>query len=143
MAFFELRTPRDMLAKAHREYAKLSLCVNIDNVFNFFVTAHHIHDYISSANAVQHSILAEFSKDQDIQDCRCLCNKGKHFVLKGGEDPSTHIWSSLVGGAPLGVMPLGGDDRWMLFFDGREVDVKWLAERVLEKWDCFFEKNGL
>jgi hypothetical protein len=32
--FFELRTPRDMLEKARREYGRLTADFNIDNVFN-------------------------------------------------------------------------------------------------------------
>ena len=42
MSFFELRTPRDLLEKAHREHDRLTCAFNIDNVFNFFVTAFHI-----------------------------------------------------------------------------------------------------
>ncbi len=42
MAFFELKTPRDMLEKARREHTRLSTAFDIDNVFNFFVTVHHM-----------------------------------------------------------------------------------------------------
>jgi len=141
--FFELRTSRDMLAKAHREYAKLLGCFDIDNVFNFFVTAHHIRDYISKTKAVEQATLDAFVSDQDIKDCRDLCDKGKHLNLTKRDDPRTHVWSGCVGGAPLGVMPLGGGDVWVLFSGRREVDVKRLAQRVLEKWDRFFEENKL
>lgn len=46
--FFELKSPRDMLEKARREFSRLRSDLNTDNVFNFFVTIHHIKDYVSA-----------------------------------------------------------------------------------------------
>lgn len=143
MSFFELRSPRDMLEKARREYQRLVCNLDIDNMFNFFVTAYHIKDYIDVMDAVENEIIEQFFTDFDMMDCRSLCNKGKHLTLTRSTDPRTVVWSNLVGGAPFGVIPPGGDSRWMLFTGGREVDVKRLAERVLAKWGKFFEENGL
>ena len=143
MTFFELRTPRDMLEKAKREYNRLRQQFNIDNVFNFFVTAYHIHDYVLKTNAVPQVDLEQFAKDQDIRDCRDLCDKGKHLRLDKRADPSTIIWNGTIGGAPIGALPIGGGDKWVLFSGNREVDIEWLAERVLSKWESFFSAHGL
>ena len=143
MSFFELRTPRDMLEKTRREHQRLTEQFDIDNVFNFFVTAYHIRDYIRKNNAVAWAILNDFLRDQDIEDCRDLCNKGKHLRLTNRPDPRAHIWSGCIGGAPINVLPIGGGDKWVLFTGAREVDVELLAQRVLAKWEAFFEDHEL
>ena len=143
MALFELRTPRDMLEKARREHQRLAERFDIDNLFNFVVTAYHISDYIRKAGAVAQVVLDTFLQDQDIKDCRDLCDKGKHLTLTKRADPTTHVWSGCFGGAPFGVLPFGGGDKWVLFTGDREVDVEWLAERILAKWDEFFSTHGL
>ena len=143
MPLFELRTPRDMLEKARREHQRLGERFDIDNLFNFFVTAYHISDYIRKTKAVSQVMLDTFLQDQDIKDCRDLCNTGKHLTLTNRADPTTHVWSGCLGGAPMGVLPIGGGDKWVLFAADREVDVEWLAERVLTKWESFFSTHGL
>jgi hypothetical protein len=109
----------------------------------FFVTAFHIRDYILKTNAVPKDIVNQFLQDVDLKDCRDLCDKGKHLRLTQRTDPSVAILEGTLGGAPLGAVVMGGDDVWMLFSGNREVDIKWLAERVLEKWERFFATNGL
>lgn len=132
-----------MLEKAKREYARLQAQIDIDNVFNFFVTAFHIRDYIIKTDAVPKEIVFQFLQDIDLKDCRDLCDKGKHLKLTQRTDPSVDIWEGTLGGAPVGAIAIGGDDAWMLFSGSREVDIKWLAERVLKKWEHFFVTNGL
>ena len=82
MAYFELRTPRDMLNKAERELQRLRGDRSIDNVFNFFVTAYHIQDYVRGAHSVPSEALRAFLADPDLKDCQALCHKGKHLHLK-------------------------------------------------------------
>ena len=143
MTFFQLQTPRDMLEKTKREHARLSASFDIDHVFNFFVSAYHISDYIKKTNAVPQKIIDTFLSDADIQACHDLCDKGKHMRLTTRTDPQTVIWSGCLGGAPLGVLPLGGGDKWVVFVEDKQFDVEWLAQRVLDKWVTFFEQNGL
>ncbi|MEK8088652.1 hypothetical protein [Thermithiobacillus plumbiphilus] len=143
MAYFELRTARDMLQKANREHHRLAECLDIDNLFNFFVTAYHISDYVRNTNAVPQVVLDTFLQDQDIKDCRDLCDKGKHLTLTKRADPTTHMWSGCLNGAPLNTLPLNGGGKWVLLTGNREVDVKWLSERVLSKWEVFFSTNSI
>jgi hypothetical protein len=143
MAFLEIRTPRDILAKAKREHERLSCQFNIDNVFNFFVTANHIRDYIEKLDAASQASIDALFQDSDMKDCRDLCDKAKHLYLTKRPDPVTHRWNGALGGAPIGVLPIGGDGRWELWSDGHAVDIERLASRVLKKWDAFFVQNGL
>ena len=143
MTFLELRTPRDMLMKAKREHSRLKTSFDIDNVFNFFVTANHIRDYIEKNGAAPHSKMEEFFEDQDIRDCRDLCDKAKHLRLTKRPDPLTHRWSGVIGGAPINALPIGGDGEWELWSDGRKVNIARLADRVIDKWDEFFSAHEL
>lgn len=143
MTFFELRTVRDVVAKAEREFQRLQSEFSIDNVFNFFVTAYHIQDYVRKSNAVPQHILDTFLSDTDLKDCRDLCDKGKHLRLTKRTDPRTHIYSGSVNGAPVNTLPVNGSDKWVLFTDNREVEVEWLAKRVINKWRGFLDQNNL
>jgi hypothetical protein len=96
MGFFELRTPRDMLEKAHREHKRLLESFDIDNLFNFFVTAYHVQDYVQKTNSVPPAPLDAFLQDQDLKDCRDLCDKGKHLTLTKRDDPTTSSLSDLT-----------------------------------------------
>jgi hypothetical protein len=143
MAFFELRSPRDMFQKAEREFHRLQHEFTIDHVFNFFVTAYHIKDYVEKATSTSSNVLQTFLTDTDLRDCRDLCDKGKHLRLTKRNDPTTVIWDGTLGGAPLNELPLGGGDKWVLFSGDREIDVEWLAERVIEKWRGFLVQHRL
>ncbi len=153
MAFFELRTPQDILQKAKREHGRLKANFDIDNVFNFFVTANHIRDYIKKNDVVAQAVLEEFLKDQDMKDCCDLCDKAKHlrFTKRNRTDsskptrtdPLTHRWRGAYGSTPFGVLPYGMNSEWELWYDDRKVNIKQLADRVIVKWDQFFSSHGL
>jgi hypothetical protein len=143
MAFMELHTPRDMLEKAKREHARLRASFEIDHVFNFFVTANHVRDYVEKSGAATQAEVEVFFQDRDMKDCRDLCDKAKHLRLTKRADPMTHSWSGTIGGAPIGVLPIGGSGEWELWSDGRAVALAPLADRVLQKWEKFFEEQGL
>jgi phosphoglycolate phosphatase-like HAD superfamily hydrolase len=143
MNFFELSTPRHMLDKAHREYQRLRQCFDIDNVFNFLVTANHIRDYVQRLGTVPQSTLDAFLQDQDIKDCRDLCDKGKHVILTKRTDPTARVINSHVGVGKVGEMMVGAGDTWLLESGGRKVDVGRLAERVIKKWESFFSTHAM
>lgn len=136
-----------MLEKARREHGRLTAAFNIDNVFNFFVTAFHIQDYIQDTKAVPQATLKAFLDSQDIQDARDLCDKGKHLHLtrRHYPDPSaTHKVFGALNTAPLNTLPLNGyEEIWVLQSGARTVDVAALADRVVRKWEEFFAANGL
>jgi len=134
-----------MLEKAHREHGRLTAAFNIDNVFNFFVTAYHIQDYVAKTASVPRPTLDAFLDDQDIQDAHDLCDKGKHLHLTRRPDPSTaHTVLGTLNTAPLNTLPLNGRrEAWILQSGDRTLNVSALADRVMQKWDAFFAANGL
>ena len=141
--YFELRAPRDMLEKAKREHERLTENFNIDNVFNYFVTAYHIQDYFDEKSVIKDEVKI-FLKDQDLEDCKDLCNKGKHLALsRGRPDPRTQIMRGFINGAPLNTMSINAGKKWIMHLDNRIVDIELLANRVLVKWDDFFLKHNL
>lgn len=143
MTFFQLHLPRDMLEKTKREYARMHANFDIDHVFNFFVSAYHISDYIKKTDAVPQTIIDTFLSDADIQACHDLCDKGKHMRLTNRSDPQTIIWSGCLDGAPLGELMLDGGDKWIVIVGDKQFDVESLAERVLIKWETFFAQHSL
>lgn len=145
MAFFEISKPRDMLDKAKREHARLIQSLDIDNIFNFFVTVYHIKDYVEKSGSVLQADLDLFLSDKSIKACRDLCDKGKHMRLtqKGRNDPSTVAYSGTLSGAPLGSLVLSGGDKWLVFCGSDEFDIELLANDAIKKWDSFFQRHGL
>lgn len=136
-----------MLQKAWREHGRLTAAFNIDNVFNFFVTAYHIRDYIRETHAVPQATLDAFVGDQDICDARDLCDKGKHLHLTRRTYPDPSATRRVLGAlntVPLITLPLNGSMvTWVMQSGARTVDVAALAERVIQKWEAFFVANGL
>ncbi|XVJ70394.1 MAG: hypothetical protein HEQ39_12695 [Rhizobacter sp.] len=139
--FFDLATPHDMLKKAKRELVRLEAEVNIDNVYNFYITAYHIKDYFEKTNPSKISELQKFLSQEDLKDCQDLCNKGKHLKLtkRNSIDPQAVIYDNLLSGnTPLGSMKLDWGDEWMLIKnDGRGVDVLNLARAIIYQWEIF------
>ncbi|WP_133155396.1 hypothetical protein [Hydrogenophaga pseudoflava] len=148
-SFFDLATPRDMLEKAKRELVRIEGEMHIDNVYNFYVTAYHIQDYVRKADPSRIAELERFLAQQDLKDCRDLCDKGKHLKLtkKGRPDPQAIVYDNVLSGnTPLGSMKFDGGLEWVLITaDGRYVDVISLALSIINHWDKFLsldEKNA-
>lgn len=75
-----------------------------------------------------------------------MCDVSKHYKLthKGRLTPGTFTLTGEIGGAEIGVLEVGGGDKWLMTTEGnREIDVIWLAERVMQKWRELFVKHGL
>jgi hypothetical protein len=145
MSYFQLKTPRDMLDKSCREYGRLTADFNIENVFNFFVTAYHIQDYIMMAGSVPPAVLKTFLNDPDLKAARDMCNKGKHMTLTQGSDPVTNRRNmGPLNTHPLNTLPINGIRVvWTIYTGNRSFDVARLAQSVMTKWDAFFAANGL
>jgi len=132
-----------MLEKTKREHARMHANFDIDHVFNFFVSAYHISDYIKKTDAAPQINIDTFLRDADMHACRDLCNIGKHMHLTHRTDPQTIIWSGCLDGAPLGELMLDGGEKWVVFIGDKQFDVESLAERVLIKWEAFFVQHSL
>ena len=147
-SFFGLASPGDMLRKAEREFERLNSDLSVDNVFNFFVTAFHVKDYVTTQRPELKQAVKAFIKEPDICMCDFMCNKGKHMELTqpASRDKDADLrrrpgfaW----GGAAWGRAPWGAGPHLQFFVDGKEIDVRALAGTVLKRWRQFFADNGI
>jgi len=146
-----LRTPRDILEKARREHDRLTASVNIDNVFNFFVTVAHIWDYVYKGRSDLRKVLGDLVQDPDIKAAENLCDKGKHMLLvnqsqqsQQSEPTAQRRRLGALNTVPLNTIPLNAfRDEWAFRSHDQTVDILELAGRVLQKWDKFLADNGL
>ena len=143
MAYFELRTPRDMLEKAERELDRLQRDMTVDNIFNFFVTAYHIQDYVRGTNSVPIPALHAFLADPDLKDCRALCHKGKHLHLSGHPEALTGRASGSFSDHSFSEVSFSAGTVRTLYYGGRAVDVHSLPKRVVAKWRQFLGEHAL
>jgi len=125
-----------MLAKANREFDRMEKSFNIDNVFNFFVTAYHIQDYLKKTKAVNPKQLDEFLARPQIKMSRDVCDKAKHLTLtyKNRTDPGAEIVSSDWSAS---------GEIWILTFGRKSVSAKMLATNTIDLWNEFFEQNNI
>ena len=138
--FFELQSARDMLNKARREFSRLQSDLCTDNVFNFFVTAHHIKDYAKDEGIPE----SEFLNVADFQLCRKICNMAKHLADHGKYKDNTFTAQSVT----LWDEGLWDDGLWdgkeaIFFFEGSLLDILQIAERVIKTWDAILTRHGL
>jgi hypothetical protein len=141
--FFEIKTPRDMLNKAGREHARLVHSIDIDNVFNFVVTAYHVCDYVKVCHPRLQSAVNVLITDRDIADCRALCANAKHLRVTKLTQPSSQVVSNGTRPGMSGEMTVNAADTWRIEIGSRTVDVRELAKRVMEKLEAFFLKHSL
>ena len=151
-AFFDLKSARGMLEKAKRERAKLTADLNIDNIFNFFVTAYHVRDDLMQAHGIPKLIVDAFVKNHpDLDMCHFICNKGKHLTLdpwKNEPDRNKSASVSRVPGAAFNASAFNATtfnagSVLTFFVDGKKVDILSLAHRVLQEWEAFFVRHNV
>jgi hypothetical protein len=146
MGFFRLKSPTDMLEKARRERDRMVADVHVDHVYNFFVTAAHVADYVKHSGAVEQRHLDEFRQNPTYKLCRDLCDNGKHTILTkdGRETPNAGVFENSMFRAPFGTWNFGPQkENWMVLVDGRWVSVLQIANKILALWSAFFEQHGI
>lgn len=141
-----LGSSTDMLSKARRELARLRDDVNIDTVFNFFVTAYHVQDYLRAEAPNCSGDIDILLADPDIIVCRSICNQGKHLRIDRKANPVGEKLSGrsgVVGIGVVGMMVVGTGIVWDLTYDGASHDPIALAERVLGKLEKFLVEHDI
>lgn len=141
-----LGSSTDMLSKARREFARLRDDVNIDTVFNFFVTAYHVQDYLRAETPDRAEDIDALLADPDFIVCRSVCNQGKHLRVRRKANPVGEKLSGrsgVVGIGVVGEMVVGSGIVWDLTYDGASHNPIALAERVLGKLEKFLVAHGI
>jgi hypothetical protein len=139
--FFGMSTPRDMLEKAKREHEKMKSELTIDTVFNFFVTAYHVTDYVK-ARGVNKTEIANLSHDTDFKMCKHICEKGKH-IMKRDTYKTQYEPGALFGKGCFGKIEFAERESYIVVDGNVPVDVLDLSERLITKWEVFFSRNGI
>jgi hypothetical protein len=146
VSFFELGDATDMLRKVQRELARIEADFSIDHIYNFFVTAYHVTDYLEKAHSVPTKALQELRADYLFARCGDVCNKAKHFKLERRRpDISPMTLSGALGSAPFNMLPLnGGAERWILWSqDDTLMEVVQFARATVAKLENFFKEHGV
>jgi hypothetical protein len=138
--FFALQSPRDMLEKARREFSRLKNDLSTDNVFNFFVTVHHIKDYAKVSGVPDDQLPG----GGDFQLCRIMCNLAKHLADHGKyKDNKFSLESIMLWDEGLWDESLWEGKLATFYLEGKQVDILEIAERVINDWDAFLTRQGL
>ena len=137
-------THRDILNKAKRDLEALQTHLNIDTVFNFFVTSYHVVDYVKINNLAPKSAIDALYQEEDFRMCRFICNKGKHLTLRNGDVFDTYRRpGSTLGDFTLGETLLGVGEAYLVIGEEGYVDIIDLAERIIDRWEEFFSEHGI
>ncbi len=113
MPFFEIKTAVDLLDKAKRDFAKMKAETSTGTIFNFFVTAYHIVDYVKALGTVPQPAIDQLYDDSDFKMCQFLCNKGKHIKLRNSSPFEAKYEAAVQGGYPGKLRPRSGRSRWL------------------------------
>jgi hypothetical protein len=140
--FFSLRSPRDLLEKLERDYARLEVAdpASFDAqyaAFDFFVGANHLADWLKHS---QGGSLSQHRAYQDGALVEHIANGAKHFRVdhhRTAKDTRVvdGVWAAKVW--KLGVWARGVWREACLLIDledGTSVDVQVVAKRVLQHW---------
>lgn len=146
--FFDLADSSRMYGKVVREFEKLTRDFSSDNLFNFFVTAYHVNDYLKAENDPRASLLRNSAS---FEWCRIVCNTAKHFRVNIDyrvnnhlkKTPETVKYDGGLGGAPLGIMVLSGGDEYIIDIDGKQVCLRKLSSEVMYQLAGIFDDAPL
>jgi hypothetical protein len=135
--FFELKTAENMLEKAKRELARLEAEESIDHVYNFFVTAYHIVDYLDERLSKQK--IKRIKSRKWMHLCADACNKAKHMRLthdRPDVETLTPFKGAVLNTGALNTFALNTSsvERWIRWHDGRALEVVTFARSVIAKW---------
>jgi hypothetical protein len=137
-----------MLEKAKREFKRLANNLESDNIFNFFVTAYHVIDYIKALDSVPKKDIQKLYSNPDFKKCRFICLKSKHHVLNKGNMRDDEFITYRRPGAMLGEFVIGesvldGKRAYFIVDKIEQIDVLDLGERVINLWETFFDDHNI
>jgi len=147
--FFTL-TSKELFEKVKEDFKSLENDISPYSIFNYFVSAYHLKDYIKnefSLNETQ-DIRAFEDMNELLNIAGFIANKGKHFDVNGSKykNMQTRYYSGKADGTML------GDGTWranegetykILKADGEVIEVKVVAKRLLDGRQAFINSKEL
>jgi hypothetical protein len=158
---FQLQTPRDALAKAHREFAALQAAVAAqdltriaDCLYNFSVSVYHVRDWLiqGSPPACPKSTVDAFVHGTPaLMACRDLCNASKHRHITQYVPVASTVLTSAPTSFVLTASPKPTLTRSttppfrvkVKMVNGQKFDVLTLGADALAAWDGFVKQHGV
>lgn len=142
--FFKITT-KELHEKIKFDYEKLIEDLSPYNIFNFFVTAYHLKDYIKAEHNLNESRdIRAFSADMnDLLDLAgFIANKGKHFDVNSSryENMETRFYSGKVDGTMLcdRTWSIGEGATYKIMDSDENVHkVQDVAKRLTDEWEKF------
>ena len=107
------------MSKAKRDLATLRTNLNADTVFNFFVTAYHVMDYVKQLGTVDRGAISRMYADPDFDMCRFICNRGKHLAVR--DTPA--VVQTIEEGGTVEAVPVVGQAEPRFYCDGEATPV--------------------
>jgi hypothetical protein len=161
---FELKSARDVLAKAVREFDVLRAAIMSqdklkigDALYNFSITAYHVKDWLIKQPGASYSEkdVEDFVKnDPALSTCRDLCNSNKHKNITKYIPDAIETTASA-----MSIIPIAGPSTFnqvplhttstppfrvkVITSNGQRLEAVQLAEDVVHSWEAFFAKHGL
>lgn len=147
--FFTIKS-KELYEKMQYEYEKLIKDMSPYNIFDFFVTAYHLKDYIKNEFGLnkRDDIRAFENMDELLDMAGFIANKGKHFDVNNSNytNMETRFYSGKVDGTMLydGAWKIGEGETYKILNTNSEVvDVKIVAKELLDGWKMFIENRDL
>lgn len=146
---FAIHTARDLHAKLGRDASSLHDEVSSDRLFNFFVTAWSLVDWIKRDDSVPAGAKAArdtIRTDPLLQVCRDLANGCKHHTITRYDSSTERTVSTSgfgLGRFGKGAFGIGEESVVVVMKDGTRYPVLQLVDDVAERWRLFFEKHSI
>lgn len=150
---FTFQNAQEILDKAKRDLDAYRQFPSRDKIFNLFITIAHIEDYATYHKRRKDRLTNKKAIRKHFGDLylwmNFLSNKQKHFrldapALQGIQAEAREIrYSGAIGGAPIGVLPIAGNDEFRLSYGGTTYELGGLAQTLISKWEEYLTPASL
>lgn len=130
---FNLQTPRDLLAKAERDFKRLQENpANADAAFDFFVTVRHLPDWLHSNSSDEQQREALFKNHVELRIARHIADGAKHFKATQPRHKQVVGTSALLSVPQSGVTQSNTDQvkDLIIELDARDPDTAMFGKKV-------------
>jgi hypothetical protein len=131
---FNLQTPRDLLAKAERDFKRLrENPANADAAFDFFVTVRHLPDWLYPSPSDNQQCKELFNNHVELRIARHIADGAKHFKVTQPQHTQVVGTSALLSVPQSGGMPQPGPAQvkdLIIELDMRDPDTAKLGQKV-------------
>jgi hypothetical protein len=140
-------TAQEHFEKLKRVRGRLNAEVHKDDLDDFFKTAYHLienTEKCSNTAAAQRSQATALRGDPELELCREITNRQKHYTLLPHSHPSPKVASATiaqgygVGRYGAGAYGVGEQLVTLHFSDGTQRDAHDLANSIFSKWALIF-----